>query len=132
LRVAAFLMADEHAGLAAAAREAADDRSVVGVGPIAMQLAKVGEQRVDVIERIGSLRMPRHQRDLPGRQLAVDFLRKELTLFRKTRDLVRNIDSRILVDVAELVDLLLELGDRLLEVEECLFHRRIRKLEAEW
>ena len=117
-------MADHHARLAVEARETAHDRGVVGVRSIAVQLAKVGEQRVDVVERVGSLRMARDLRNLPSRQLAVDLFGKELALFRQPRDLVGNIDGRILVDVAELVDLLLKLGDRLLEVEKGLLHAR--------
>ncbi len=43
--------------------------------------------------------------------------------FVQPRDLVGNVDGGVLVDVAQLVDLLLQLGDRLLEIEEGLLHR---------
>src|SRR6184192_1223696 len=92
LRVTAFLMADDHARLAVEARESADDRRIVGIDAIAVQLAKVAEQRIDVIERVGPLRMTRDLRDLPGRQLAVDFPGELLALLGKARDLVGNVD----------------------------------------
>jgi hypothetical protein len=42
-----------------------DDRGIVGVGAIAMQLLEMGEQRLDVVERVRPLRMARHLRHLP-------------------------------------------------------------------
>ena len=43
--------------------------------------------------------------------------------FVQPRDLVGDVDRRILVHEAQLVDLRLQLGDRLLEIEEGLLHR---------
>jgi hypothetical protein len=61
--------------------------------------------------------MPGDHRDLPRCELAVDFLRELLALLLQARDLVRDVDGRILVHVAQLVDLRLQLGDRLFEIE---------------
>ena len=105
-------------------RSYGDDPAIVGVLPVAVQLAEIAEEAVDVVERVGTLRMARDHRDLPCRQLAVDFLGELLALLLQTRDLVRDVDGRILVHVAQLVDLGLQLGDRLLEIEESLFHGR--------
>ena len=124
LGVAALLVAEHHAGLAVEAREAADDRRVVGVRAVAVQLAELAEHAVDVVERVRPLRMARDLRDLPRRELGVDVARELLALLREARDLVGDVDRGVLVDVAQLVDLLLQLGDRLLEIEEGLFHGR--------
>jgi hypothetical protein len=72
--------------------------------------------------------MPGDLRDLPGGELGVDLLGELLALLREPRDLVRDVDRRVLVYVAQLVDLLLQLGDRLLEIEEGLLNpwRRVR------
>ena len=61
-------------------------------------------------------------RDLPRRELAVDLLGELLALLLQPGDLVGDVDRRVLVDVAQLVDLRLQLGDRLLEIEEGLLH----------
>src|SRR5689334_10161759 len=107
LGVAAFLMADHHARFSVETRESAHDCRVVRVRAITVELAEIGKQCADVIERVRPLWMTRHLRDLPGRQLGVDLLRQKLALFREPGDLVRNIDGGILVHVAKLVDLLL-------------------------
>ncbi len=118
-------MADHHARIAIEPREAADDRRVVGVAPVAVQLAELAEQSVDVVERIGPLRVARDHRDLPRGEPAVDVLGELVALSLQSIDLVRDVDGGILVDVAQLVDLRLELGDRLLEIEKGLLHRDV-------
>ena len=52
LGVAALLVAEHHAGLAVEARQAADDRQVVGECAVAVQLLEVGEDLVDVVQRV--------------------------------------------------------------------------------
>jgi hypothetical protein len=53
LGVAALLLADDDHRAALETGEAADDRRVVGVHAVAVQLLKVGEQPLDVVERVG-------------------------------------------------------------------------------
>src|SRR6266850_8124047 len=53
-------------------RPAPDDRGVVTEQPVAVQLDKIGEHRVDVIERIGAAGMAGDLDALHGRQIAVD------------------------------------------------------------
>src|SRR5439155_6728939 len=55
----------------------------------------------------------------------VDLLGELLALLLQAIDLVGDVDRRVLMDVAQLVDLALELGNRLLEVEEGLLHRSV-------
>jgi len=68
VNLAAALVAQHHAGLAVEAREAADDGEVVREGAVAVQLLEVGEDVVDVVERVGPLRVARDLRHLPGRK----------------------------------------------------------------
>ena len=124
LGVAALLVAEHHARRAVEAREAAHDRGVVGKGAIAVQLLEVGKQALDVVEGEGALRMARHLRHLPRRKLAVDVLGERLAALGEALDLVGDIDRRVVLDEAQLLDAGLELRDRLLELEEGGLHRR--------
>jgi hypothetical protein len=119
--VAALLVADDHAGLAVEAREAADDRLVVGEGAVAVQLMEVGEDIVHVIHRVRTLRVARDLRHLPWRQLGVDVFRELLALLGQAVDLFRNVDGGIVLDEAQLFDLRVELGNWLLKAEESCF-----------
>jgi hypothetical protein len=118
LGVAPLLVAEHHARLAVEAGQAADDRLVVGEGAVAVQLLVVGEDLGDVVERVGPLRMARDLRHLPRRQAGIDVLGEEQALLAQPVDLLGDVDRRLVLHVAQLVDLGLELGDRLLEVEE--------------
>ena len=121
LGVAALLVAEHHAGLAVEARQAADDRLVVGEGAVAVQLLEVGEDLVDVVERVRPLRMARDLRHLPGRQAGVDVLGELQALLAEPVDLFGDVDRRFVLHVAQFFDLRFELGDRLLEFEEVSF-----------
>ena len=123
LGIAALLVADHHAGRTVESRQAADDRLIVAVAAVAVQLVEVGEDPRDVIERVRSLRMTCNLRDLPGGKLAIDFLGQLLAFLVETVDLVRDVDRGVFVHIAKLVDLGLQIGDGLLEIEKGLFHR---------
>src|SRR3954463_12501939 len=124
LRVAAFLMADHHARLAVEAGEAADYGGVVGESSVAVQLFPVREERLHIVERVRALRMARNLRHLPGRQLAVDVLGERLAALREPLDLLGDVDRRVVLYIAQFLDTLLELRDRLLELEEGRLHNR--------
>ena len=83
-----------------------------------MQLVKVGEDIVDVVERVRPLRMARQLRHLPRRKLRVDLFQQPLALLLQPVDLFRNVDRGIVLHETQLVDLRLELGDRLLEIQK--------------
>jgi hypothetical protein len=118
LGVATLLMAEHHAGLAVEARQAADDRLVVGERAVAVQLLEVGEHLVDVVERVRALRMACDLRHLPGRQARIDVLGEEQALLAQPVDLLGDVDRRLVLHVTKLFDLRFELGDGLLEIEE--------------
>ena len=117
-------MAEDHARRAVESRHSADDGLVVAVTAIAVQLVEIGEHAGDIVERVRALGMPCHLRDLPRGQFRVDLLGQQLTLLGQAVDLVGNVDRRILVHIAQLVDLGLQVGDRLLEVEESVLQRQ--------
>ena len=117
-------MADHDAGIPVEAREATHDRRVVGKHAVAVQLLEIREDVAEIVERVGPLRVPRHLRDLPRAELPVDVLRQRLAFLLELRDLRRDVDRGVVLDEAQLLDLRLELGDRLLEVEKCRFHTR--------
>ena len=60
--------------------------------------------------------------DLPGRQVGVDVLGELDTLLAEPVDLLGDVHRRIVLHEAQFLDLLLEFGDRLLEIEEVGIH----------
>ena len=70
LGVAALLRAQHQHFAAAEARHAADHRRVVAKTAVAVNFAEVGEDALDVIQRIGTAGMARQFGALPGSQLA--------------------------------------------------------------
>jgi hypothetical protein len=60
--------------------------------PVAVQLDEVGEDFVDVVQRVGPLGVARDLGDLPGRQVAVDVLGELLALLAELVDLFRDVD----------------------------------------
>jgi hypothetical protein len=68
-----------------------------------------------------SLRMARDLRHLPWRQLGVDVLGQLLALLVEAVDLFGDVDGRIVLHEAQLFNFGIELGNRLLEIEESCF-----------
>src|SRR5690606_14843804 len=118
-----LLMADDHHRLPIEMCRAADDGGVVGIHSIAVQLLEVREDRADIIERVRALRMARELRDLPLRQLRENAHRERAALCTQTGDLFPDVHLRIAGDELQLIDLRLELCNRLLEIEEIPWHR---------
>jgi hypothetical protein len=115
-------VADDDASLAAEPGEATDDRGIVREPAVAVQLLEPGKEIVDVVERVRPLRVTRDERDLPRGQLAVDVAGQCLALLLQARDFLGDVDRRIVLHEAQLLDLRFQLGDRLLEFEKCRFH----------
>ena len=84
--------------------------------------SKSREERLHVVERVGTLRMARDLRDLPRRELAVDVLGERLAALGEALDLVGDVDRRVVLHEAQLLDAGLELRDGLLELEEGGLH----------
>src|SRR6185437_17028333 len=58
LGIASLLVADNHDRLTHKSCQAANDGMIIGKIPVAMKLFEVGEEMLDIIERVGALRMP--------------------------------------------------------------------------
>ena len=126
LGVAPLLVADHHAGLAVEARQAADDGGVIGEMAIAVQFLELGEDLGAIVQGLRALRVAGDLIDLPGRHIGVDVLGELQALLVEAVDLFGDVDRPFVLHVAQLFDLGLEFGDRLLEVEEVSFAHRLR------
>ena len=73
---AALLVADDGDAAAAEGGEAGDDRGVVAVGAVAVELDPVRHHAAHVVERVGAIEMARHLRALPGVEIAEDLGRR--------------------------------------------------------
>ncbi len=72
LRVAPFLLRDDHDRFAVEIGRAANQSAVVAHLAVTVQLLKVFKNRVDVIERVRALRMTSDLNFLPGSEVAID------------------------------------------------------------
>jgi len=116
-------MADDHHRPAVEAGEATDDGGVVGIGAVAVQFLEVGADALHIVQRVGPLRMARELGDLPGAELGEDRLGQRAALLLQPADLLADVDLGVVAEVAQLLDLGLELGDGLFEIQEIKIHR---------
>ncbi len=111
-------MPDHADGLAAEAAEAADDGRVLAELAVAGERNEIGDQAGDVVEAMRPLRMARHLRFLPGRELGIEFLERGRCLRLEPADLVADGDRVVaLAHGAQFLDLGLQFGHRFFEVE---------------
>ncbi len=135
LRVAALLVTDHHHRAPVDACRAADDRGVVGERAIAGKFVEFLADRLQVVERVRPCRMARKLRDLPWRQVLEDVRRLALELVLELADFVVDIECLAMTGGAQLLDLRVQFGDGLFEVEEIRIHamrpharsRKVRK-----
>src|SRR5690606_4623498 len=122
LGVAALLVADHHHAAAVDAGEAADDRGVVGVGAVARQLLDLLAHDAQVVHGVRARRVARELRDLPRGQVAEDVRGALPDLVLQGADFGVDVHGPAMAGVAQLLDLGLQVGDRLLEVEVVRIH----------
>ncbi len=96
---------------------AADDRRVVAVEPVAVELDEVGEDGAEVVEGVGAAGMAGDHHALDRRQVAVDLLAQRVELALQALELSVDVDLPFGPDPLELVDLPLQLQQRLLELQ---------------
>src|SRR6185312_3899085 len=89
-RGGAFLLAYHADALAAETAEAAHQRLVLAELAVAGERREFGDQRIDEIGEVRALRMPRHQRLLPWRQVGIEIRQRLARLRFDQRDLVMN------------------------------------------
>ena len=87
----ALFLADHADRLAAEAAEAAHQRLVLGEFAVAGHRREFRHQRADEIGEMRALRMARHQRLLPRRQIGVEVGQRLLRLVLDARDLVADV-----------------------------------------
>ena len=79
---------------------------------------KLLDQAGDVVEAMRPLRMARHLRLLPGRQVGIEFLERDRRLDLEPVDLVADGDRAVaLAHGAQFLDLGLQFGHRFFEIE---------------
>ena len=86
-----------------------------------LQLDKVAEDLAHVVERVGALAVAGDLRHLPRRQVGVDVLGELQAFLAELLDLLRDIDRRFALHIAQLFDFAFELGEGLLEIEKNFF-----------
>ena len=117
LRVSPLLVSDHHGGAAAEPGEAGDEGAVVAEEPVPGEFDETVRHQAEVVERVGTMRVPRDLDALPGVQVPVDFPAHRVELGLEARDLIRHVDRLRLGELLEPLDPGLEFDDRLLEVE---------------
>ena len=79
---------------------------------------KFVDQAGDIVEAMRPLRMARHLRLLPGREVGIELLERERRLDLEAADLLADGDRAVaLAHGAQFLDLGLQFGHRLFEVE---------------
>ncbi len=117
-------MADHHHRSPLEPGSPADDGWIVGEAPVPVELPEALEDLVDIVLGIGTPGMAGDLGYLPGGQAAVDLLRLAAGLALEPLDLFADVEVGLVGDIAQLLDLRFQLGDRLLEVEKTVVHKR--------
>ena len=122
--VGAFLGAEDHNAAPAETADPTDDRGILGKAAISGERHELGDQAAEIVEAMRPLRMPRHLDLLPRRQPRISLAQQAVGGVLKAADLVGNIDLAGRREMAEFLDLALELGDRPFEIEKVTDHLR--------
>jgi len=112
----ALFLADHADTLAAEATEPAHQRFVLTELAVARKRCEFGDQRVDEIDQMRALRMPRHQGLLPRRQIGVEIAQRLRGLVLDPRNLFPDVAAGRR-QRAQFIDLGIEFGNGLFEIE---------------
>ena len=115
-------MTDEHDRPAVDPANSTDNRRIIRVHAIAMQLLEIGCQNFQVVTRVWPHRVARDLCDLPGTKFGEDALGQRLALALEPFDLLTDIDLGIVADETQFFDLGFELCYRLFEIEKLEIH----------
>src|SRR5258706_10852666 len=119
LRVAAPLVSDHHHRVVVETRPPADDRRVVTVGSISVELNEIRERELDVIGGEGPPGIAGDLNALKRGKVFVDFLAQVFELSLEGLDRFRDAELAVARRFLDFVDLSLQLDDRLLELKLC-------------
>ena len=98
--------------------EAGHHRGILGILPVAGNRCEVFNQRIDILQAVGSIRMAGNLRFLPRRQAGIDIRKRLIRLALQPADFFVNRNGiAFLGDGAQFLDLALKIGNRLFEVE---------------
>ena len=118
--VVAFLVADQADRPAAETPETADDRRVLGELAVAGERREIVEEALGIVDEMRPVGMAGDLRFLPGGQPLIDVGERLGGLRLELGDLLADRHRVALgAERAQLLDLALEVVDRLFEVEEC-------------
>ena len=117
LGVPALLVTDHHHRHTGEPGPAADDRGVVHVEPVAVQLDEVGEDGAEIVESVRPAGVAGHHDPLERREISVDVRPERLELALEPLELALDVDLPLRPDTLEVVDLPLQLEEGLLEVQ---------------
>ena len=93
-------------------------RGVVGKITITVQLDKIGKYPAHVVQGIGPEGMPGYLGDLPGVKCRKNCLGQVLAAFLQAGNLIVDIKFAAVTDMAQLLDLRLQFGYRLLKIKK--------------
>jgi len=141
-RVARFLVTHHDDFLAVKASHPANNRRIVTEAAIPVNLAPVGKNALDIIQRVGTLRMTRQFRSLPCVQVRRNFAAKVVHSFVQLLDLAKSFRALPLQSLQSR-NLLLDLFQFLLRLQSrihlddvpilsgmMLFHNREHKVRT--
>ena len=115
-------MANQHDLVAAHSRKAAVDRRVIAKGAVAMNFAELPANEIHIIAEERALRMPCYLNRLPGTQVVVGLAKQGCVVHAKLAKLFRVVHLLLGLHRLQLENLLLQLGQRLLEVQRVAWH----------
>ncbi len=120
-------MPDNSARLAIETGKTAHQGGVIAEITITVHLEKIGEEHIDIVERIRAGLVPGQLRPLPAGQVAENILAELFGLLLQLLQFTGKIDviSRI---IAQLVDLFSQFNQRLFEIKKKL-HQKLLFLE---
>jgi hypothetical protein len=115
-RVVAFLMADQHDLAAAQPAEPADDRRVLAESAVARERDEVLQQGGDIVLEVGPVGMSGDLGLLPWGQPSIGLAKHPFGLGFEPADLGIDVEVGAFRRLAQLLDAVVELGDRFFEV----------------
>ncbi len=126
LGVAAFLLGDDHDGLALEKCGATDECAVVVVLAVAVEFLKIFEEKFDVIEGVGAFRMAGDLNLLPRGKTGINFALGRGDFALDADDFLGEIEFVFLGTLAQLFELRAQFAQWLFKFERVdrLFHRR--------
>jgi hypothetical protein len=117
LRVAAFPVADQHHLVAGHAGQPALDGGVVAEEAVAMEFAELPADHVHVVPEQRPLRVAGDLHRFPGAEVFVGLAQQGGVVHPELAELLGVVNVLLALQELQLVDLLLELGERPLEFE---------------